>query len=254
MIENDPEHRRASERALFERYRAKRDPAVRDEIVERFFALVRHLARRYAHAAEPMEDLLQVGAIGLLKAIERYDVDNGSAFSSFAVPTVLGEIRRHFRDRTWAMRVPRGLQEIAVKLPRAEEALENSLGRPPTASELACELGVEVEELVEARLAASNHRLASLDQPAAGPAEERRPLVETIAVTDPELATAEDAVVLEGMLEHLDERRREILRLRFEEDLTQSEIGERLGISQMHVSRLLKSGLAYLRELARPAA
>src|SRR3954467_5808557 len=122
MSENR-EHRLASERALFERYRAKRDPAIRDEIVERFFPLVCHLARRYEHGHEPMEDLLQVGAIGLLKAIDRYDVDNGSAFSSFAVPTVLGEIRRHFRDRTWAMRVPRGLQELVMKLPRAEKAL-----------------------------------------------------------------------------------------------------------------------------------
>src|SRR5215204_651028 len=156
--------RRRDEDELLRRYRESRDPALRDAITERFLPLVHSLARRYAHGSEPMDDLVQVGSIGLLNAIDRFDPDNGTAFSSFAVPTILGEIKRHFRDRTWTVRVPRSLQELSGRVRVTETDLEAKLGRSPTAAELAAELGTDVEELLNARAVAAGHYAVSLDR------------------------------------------------------------------------------------------
>ena len=171
MLETPPspetpgkEGRRREEDSLFRRYAANRDPALREALAERYLPLVRSLARRYAHGSEPMDDLVQVGSIGLLNAIERYDPENGTAFSSFAVPTILGEIKRHFRDRTWSVRVPRSLQELAGRVRVTEVDLEAKLGRSPTAAELAAELGTDVEELLNARAVAAGHYAVSLDR------------------------------------------------------------------------------------------
>ena len=235
-------HRR-EEDSLFRAFAADRDPAVRGALAERHLPLVRNLARRYANGYEPMDDLVQVGCIGLLNAIDRFDPDFGTAFSSFAVPTILGEIRRHFRDRTWSMRVPRRLQELAVKIPAAEAELEADLGRSPTAAELAAVLRTDVEELLSARLVAAGYHAVSLDASMdAGDADGLK-LSERFRVAEPGFDVVDDAFVESGLLAGLDERTREMLRLYFEQDLTQSQIGERMGVSQMQVSRVLRSAM-----------
>jgi len=247
--ETSGSRRRREDDSLFQRYAASRDPVLRDALVERFLPLVRSLARRYAHGSEPMDDLVQVGSIGLLNAIERYDPDNGSAFSSFAVPTILGEIKRHFRDRTWSVRVPRSLQELSARVRSTETDLEAKLGRSPTAAELAAELGTDVEELLNARTVAAGHYAVSLDRTMGADDADGQTIADRFTVTEPGFGAVEDALTLSGLMEGLDDRTREILRLRFEQDLTQSEIGERLGLSQMHISRLIREAL---RRMAEP--
>src|SRR5215218_2085313 len=239
------EQRQREERAAFARLRAG-EPGAREALVERYLPLVRHLARRYSRASEPLDDLVQVGAIGLLGAIDRYDPDSGSAFSSFAVPTVLGEIRRHFRDRTWSVRVPRSLKELAVEARDAASAFEHRLGRAPTAAELADELGTDVERLLEARLAAAAQYPDSLDRPLGPEGGEPGSLQEHVGDDDPRLSEAEDTVSMELLTRCLGPRDRELVRLRFEEDLTQQDIADRVGLSQMHVSRLLRDALTQL--------
>jgi RNA polymerase sigma-B factor len=240
--------RRRDEDSLFRRYGADRDPALRDALVERFLPLVRSLARRYAHGSEPMDDLVQVGSIGLLNAIDRYDPANGTAFSSFAVPTILGEIKRHFRDRTWSVRVPRSLQELSGRVRVTETDLEAKLGRSPTAAELAAELGTDVEELLNARAVAAGHYAVSLDRTVGADDADGQTVADRFTVTEPGFAAVDDAFTLSGLMDGLDVRTREILRLRFEQDLTQSEIGERVGLSQMHVSRLIRDALREMSE------
>ena len=247
-----PEQQR-EERAAFARLRAG-EPGARDALAERYLPLVRHLARRYGGGLEPLEDLVQVGSIGLLNAIDRYDLDSGTAFSSYAVPTILGEIRRHFRDRTWSIRVPRSLKELAGEGRDAEIAFELREGRVPTAAELAEELGTSVERLLESRLAAAAQYPDSLDRPlwdaedAAGSVQDR------IGSDDASFEEAEDAVSLRLLTSSLAPRDRELLRLRFEEDLTQSDIAARVGLSQMHVSRLLRDALDKLEDQLEPPA
>ncbi len=220
---------------------------MREALVERYLPLVRHLARRYGRASEPLDDLVQVGAIGLLGAIDRYDPGSGTAFSSFAVPTILGEIRRHFRDRTWSVRVPRSLKELAAEARNATEAFERREGRIPTAAELAADLGIDVERLLEARYAAAAQFPDSLDRPMTAD-EEAGTVADRYGEDDPLLDEAEDGVSLEMLTSSLGARDRELLRLRFEEDLTQRDIADRVGLSQMHVSRLLRDALSSLAE------
>jgi RNA polymerase sigma-B factor len=239
--------RQREERAAFARLRAG-VPGVRDELVERYLPLVRHLARRYARGLEPLEDLVQVGSIGLLHAIDRYDPDSGTAFSSFAVPTILGEIRRHFRDRTWSVRVPRSLKELASEGREAATAFEHREGRAPTAAELAELLGADIERVLEARLAAAAQYPESLDRPWRSEEEDAGTVQDRIGTDDSRLDEAEDAVSLSMLTSCLTPRDRELLRLRFEEDLTQSDIAARVGLSQMHVSRLLRDALAKLED------
>jgi RNA polymerase sigma-B factor len=230
------------ERAAFARLHSG-DPGARAELVERHLPLVRHLARRFAGGAESLEDLEQVGAIGLLNAIDRYDPASGNAFSSFAVPTILGEIRRHFRDRTWPLRVPRSLKDLALETRDAAAEFEHRNGRAPTAAELAEKLGVDVERLLDARMASDAQYPDSLDRMVRRGDEDSATLYELVPDDDDAVDRAEDALSLELLTSRLEPRDREILRLRFEEDLTQSDIAERVGLSQMHVSRLLRDAL-----------
>jgi RNA polymerase sigma-B factor len=209
-------------------------------------------ASRYRHTSEPFDDLRQVAALGLLKAIERYDPARGPAFSSFAVPTILGELQRHFRDTTWNVRVPRDLQELANRLKPASDALERKLLRGPNVEELAELLGASTERVLEARAAARAHWAASLDAPAADENGHQK-LGDRFGTEDPALDAAEDSITLELLAEDLGQRERDILRLRFEEDLYQGEIGDRLGISQMHVSRLIRRSIEQLRRRALSA-
>jgi RNA polymerase sigma-B factor len=228
-------------------YRSTGDPAAREAIVTRFLPLVRMLAGRYQHTSEPYDDLVQVGAIGLLKAIERFDVDRSTAFSSFAVPTISGEIKRHFRDRTWIVNVPRTAKELIQRMPRAERALEAKLGRSPTSQEMAEALGVGVEEVVDARVASQTRSPAPLDAPR--DSEPGRPRGFDVVQEEAGFAAVEDAVTLDRMFEHLDDRDREILRLYVQEDLTQKAIAQRVGLSQMHVSRLMRAAITRLADI-----
>jgi RNA polymerase sigma-B factor len=239
--------RQREERAAFARLRAG-EPGARAALVERYLPLVHHLARRYSRASEPLEDLVQVGSIGLLGAIDRYDPDSGTAFSSFAVPTILGEIRRHFRDRTWSIRVPRSLKELAAEARTATDAFERREGRVPTAAELADVLGTDVERLLEARYAAAAQYPDSLDRRPAGAGDDAPTMADRIGEDDRQLDEAEGGVSLAMLTSCLGARDRELVRLRFEEDLTQRDIAERVGLSQMHVSRLLRDALGALAE------
>jgi RNA polymerase sigma-B factor len=235
------------------RFHRSRDAAERDALVERYLPLARSLAARYRHTSEPFDDLLQVASIGLLKAIERYDPDRGTAFSSFAVPTILGELRRHLRDHTWSVHVPRDLQELGQRLAPATEELALEQGRPPTVAEVAARLGVSEEEVLDAREAVAAHSPASLDEPVRGD-ETSATLADLLGVEDGEIGAAEDALLLDHYLAHLPARSREVLRLRFKEDLKQREIGAILGVSQMHISRLIRQSLEQLQAVVADEA
>ena len=243
--------RTLKERRLFAQYRGRDDQAARDALVDRFLPLATRLARRYHRGGEPLEDLVQVASIGLLKAIDRFDPARGVAFSSFAVPTIAGELKRHFRDKGWSMRVPRDLQELALRVDRATERLVHELGRAPTAAEIAHDVGVSIEQVLEAREAAAAYRAESLERPRSDDDQDGTQVVDTLGGDDPGYPQAEHSATLERMMSILSDREREILRLRFGEDLTQSEIGGRVGLSQMHISRLLRQAVARLREAAQ---
>jgi RNA polymerase sigma-B factor len=230
---------------LLERYHRERDRRDRDELVLRFLPLARHLARRYAAGAE-CDDLDQVASIGLIKALDRFDPTRGIAFSSFAVPTILGELKRYFRDLGWSVRVPRELQELAARVERAAEQLNGELGRTPTSQEIADRCGVTAELVVEARATATAHRAISLDHPTTREHDEPARVI-SVGEEDPGYARADRAVDLDRMLARLSEREQMVLYLRFEEDLVQREIGERMGISQMHVSRLITQAITALQ-------
>jgi len=216
--------------------------------VERFLPLARQLARRYQRGGELLDDLNQVASLGLLKAVDRYDPERQTAFSSFAVPTILGELKRHFRDKGWSVRVPRDLQELAVRLEPVSEELNRELGRPPTPAEIAERTGTTVEQVLEAREAAGAYRAVSLDRPREDDEEEGAGIV--LGIEDPGFGVAEDSATVERLMRVLNDREREVLRLRFAEDLTQAEIGQRVGVSQMHVSRIIRQAIARLREAA----
>jgi RNA polymerase sigma-B factor len=246
--------RDAEDRELIRRAQQDPSPQVRAQTVEAFMPLAKSLARRYHRGEEPLEDLEQVAALGLLKAIKGYDPDRGSAFASFAVPTIVGELRRHFRDKGWAIRVPRDLQELALAVQRKADAMTTDAGRPPTPQQLAEALGRDVEEVLEAREALRAMRPASLDRPSQAAEDEDDMPLQRIGDLDPEFERTEQAVTIGRLVRDLPERERKILALRFAGDLTQSEIGEELGISQMHVSRLLRRTIDELHESTRSAA
>jgi RNA polymerase sigma-B factor len=237
------------DRRLLLRYHRHNDPAAREALVQRFLPLARQLARRYQHGGEPLDDLVQVASLGLLKAIDRFEPSRETAFSSFAVPTILGELKRHFRDRGWSVRVPRDLQELAVKVDRVGDEVGRELGRAPTVDELANRLGVTAEQVLEAREAAGAYRAVSLDRPR-GEDDDDETVAQTFGAEDPGFGLAEDAATVERLMTVLSERERQVLRLRFAEDLTQSEIGARVGVSQMHVSRIIRQAVARLRDEA----
>ena len=245
----DRSRRGRDDRRLFERYQRTGDPAARAELTERFLPLARSLARRYERGSEPLDDLTQVASLALLKAIDRFDPQHGVAFSSFAVPTIVGELKRYFRDYGWSVRVPRGLQELALRAQREREEFAAEHGHAPTAAQLAQRLGVDVEQLLEAREAVGARRAASLDRPREDADDDERPVRE-LGVEDPGFAAAEDAATVSRLTAWLSQYEREVLRLRFDQDLTQSEIGARIGCSQMHVSRILRRAIAHLQAQA----
>lgn len=238
-----------SDRELFARARAG-DGRAREQLAERYLPLARRLARRYQRSEEPLEDLVQVASLGLLKAIDRFDTDRDVAFSSFAVPTILGEIKRHFRDRTWSVRVPRDLQELALRVDRTAAELSLDKHRAPTVAELAETLGVSEEQVLEALRAAGAYHAGSLDAPRPGRTDadaSGESLGDALGGEEDGFERAEERAVLAPMLARISTRERLVLTLRFGEDLTQAEIGERIGVSQMQVSRLIRQALARLR-------
>jgi RNA polymerase sigma-B factor len=251
-VESERSPSRAQEdRALFERYLDRRDPVDREALVERFLPLARQLARRYQRPEEPFDDLLQVASLGLVKAIDRFDLEREVAFSSYAVPTILGEIKRYFRDRTWSVRVPRDLQELALKVDRAVARLSLDLHRSPSVSEIARAVESGEEEVLEALEASGAYRATSLESPRGSDDDAGDTLGDTVGTDEQGFARAEDRATLAQLLRAVTPREREVLRLRFEEDLTQAEIGERIGVSQMQVSRIIRQSLARLRTVAR---
>jgi len=242
------ETRTDTESALFDRWRRRGDERARAELVNRHMPLVRQLARRYAYTSEPLDDLVQVGSVGLLQALSRYDPRVGSSFKAYAVPTILGELRRHFRDTAWSVHLPRSLQERTRSVQLAMASLQATLGRSPTIAEIAERIQATSEQVIEAMEARMAYRVESLDAPAE-PGDERDKWRMAGAV-DGGFDTAEQSAFLSRALNALPERERALVRLRFEEDLSQSEIGRRLGISQMHVSRLLRRALARMETIA----
>jgi RNA polymerase sigma-B factor len=245
-----PDEQLADERALLRRYAKDRDPVVREELTNRFMPLARRLASRYRGDREPLDDLVQVASLGLVKALDRFDPDRGVAFSSYAVPTILGELKRHFRDRGWSVRVPRDLQERIAKVDRATARLPSKLGRVPTVNEIAEHLELDPEEVLEAMQAGQAHHAMSLDAHHQSEEGEGISLTERIGDEDPGFDTVEYGVAIEDAVQSLSERDRMVLHLRFVEDLTQTQIAEQVGVSQMHVSRILRAALERLREEA----
>jgi RNA polymerase sigma-B factor len=218
----------------------------RDRIVERCLPLADHIARRFDGRGEARDDLVQVARVGLVNAVIRYDVDTGSDFVSFAVPTIMGEVRRHFRDNSWSVKVPRRLKELHLRLGAATAELSQKLGRAPTASELAAELEMDRQEVVEGLVAGSSYNTLSIDS---GGGDAKAPaIVDTLGDIDLSLVQIENREALRPLLAALPDRERAVLLLRFSESLTQTQIAERVGISQMHVSRLLAKSLARLRD------
>ena len=244
---------REIERALLIRYHRAGDLAAREELVKRCLPLARGLAGRYTYTDEPFDDLLQVASVGLIKAIDRFDPDRGAKFSSYAAPTILGELKRHFRDKGWALRVPRDLQEMTLKVGRETEALSKQLGRSPKPREVAHGLGCSVEEVLEAQQAAASYQAASLDAPTARDDDEAGTLIELMGGEDSGYELVEDREAIASSWKELPDLERSVLELRFMHDLNQREIGERIGYSQMHVSRLLRRALDRIETAAAAA-
>jgi RNA polymerase sigma-B factor len=261
--------RTRADRRLFDRYLDEQDPTGRNAIVERFLPLARQLAARYQRPEEPFDDVFQVACVGLVKAVDRFDVERGVAFSSYAVPTITGEIKRHFRDRAWSVRVPRDLQDLALRVERVIGDLTRDLGRQPSVDEVASVTDTEPEDVLEAMQASSAYRATSLDMPRAGGEDEPgATLGDTVGVVEDGYGRAEQRAMLDDLMSSLTAREREVVWLRFEHDLTQAAIGERIGVSQMQVSRarcpgssklpvlshVLRQAIAKLRVLARAEA
>jgi RNA polymerase sigma-B factor len=236
---------------LQHRYFETRDPDLRSEIVRAYTGLAYRLASRFARRGEPLDDLAQVASVGLILAVDRYDPRTGSAFARFAVPTILGELKRHFRDRAWSMRVPRRLQEIYLEAKTAIDSLTQELGRPPTYGEIADRVGVDEEHLVEALEAGRSFYAVSLNIPV--PDDNRQTEIAPGAI-DPGFISLENRRFLLALANGLPDRTRHVLELRFSKGMTQSEIARQIGVSQMHVSRILAKAISYMRERAARSA
>ena len=233
-------------RRKFSEYARTRDERLRDELVTAHLGLAEYLARRFANRGEPLDDLVQVATLGLLNAVDRFDPERGLEFSTYATPTIVGELKRHFRDKGWAIRVPRRVQELHLLLGKVVSTLSQELGRSPTIGEIARGARVSEEEVLEAIEAGHAYRFASLDTPV-GTDDESQPLTTQLGGDDQAMLATEHRVALSPLIAKLPRREQLILHLRFFEGMTQSEIARRLGISQMHVSRLLARSLTELR-------
>jgi RNA polymerase sigma-B factor len=242
---SDRDRDRGAELERFRAYRAAPTESERAALVETFQWVARHCARRFADRGEPFDDLQQVAMLGVLKAVDRFDPDVGSSFVSFALPTVLGELRRHFRDHTWAVRVPRRLKDLHVEVGSTAEFLSSENGRPPTPDQIADHLGIPVEDVLEALDAGAAYRSSPLN--VSGEHDEEMGTGQVFGEVDPELARTDDRVVLGEAIAELPPRERKILELRFAQGLSQSEIAEVVGVSQVHVSRLLRSSIRMLQ-------
>src|SRR5437763_2374309 len=236
---------------LFVRWQQHGDRSARDELVTRFLPLARKLARRYAGAREPVEDLVQVASLGLVKAVDRFDAERGTAFSSFAVPTILGELKRYFRDLGWSVHVPRGAQELALKVEEAQQQLTTKTGRPPSVQELAQYLEMPIEDVLEALETASAHHSTSLDAPRDDGEEESGSLADAFGEEDDRYELVDASVTIATAARQLSARERRVLVLRFVEDMTQTQIADQIGVSQMQVSRILRRALSRLRDLTQ---
>ena len=253
--EDLPSTTRERSRALFAQLDAGHSSAIdrsraRGELVELHLPLVEHCARRFLNRGEPFEDLVQVGTIGLIKAVDRFDTERGVEFSTYATPTILGEIKRHFRDKGWAIRVPRRLQELRMSIASATSDLSQQLGRSPTPREVADRLGVTIEDVLEGLESANAYSTLSLDA-GDGQDDGLGSMLETMGALDDALDHVEIRESIRPLIERLPPREKQILLLRFFRQMTQSQIAEQVGISQMHVSRLLTRTLAELRESIR---
>ena len=244
----------ASDEELLQRFYETRDPTVREELVNRYMQFARGMALRYRSGNEPTEDLVQVASLGLVNAIERFDPTRGIPFLGFAAPTVLGELRRHFRDRVWNLRLPRGLQERVSKMDDTITKLTGTLERAPTIREIADAMGASEEEVLEGFAGASARRTASLDAPVGSSEPDQARLGDTVGTEEEGYERVEAWATIAEALPTLSERERVVLRLRFVEDMTQSQIAEQIGHSQMHVSRILRGALARLRDELGEAA
>lgn len=242
--ERHPQLPKAEVKRLFRKLRQSDDPAIREQLIESHLGLVEYLARRFAGRGEPLDDLIQVGTIGLVKAVDRFDPKREVEFSTYATPTIVGELKRHFRDKGWAVRVPRRLQELNLRLGTVISQLSQNLQRSPTVAEISVAAEATQEEVLEALDSAHAYSLISLD---AGATEEGLSYHEQIGSEDEALEALEERVSVGPLLRHLPPRERHMLHLRFFKGMTQSEIAQELGISQMHVSRLLAKTLATLR-------
>jgi RNA polymerase sigma-B factor len=244
-----------TDRDLLRRYHGEGDLEARERLIEQYLPLVRSLARRYSYRGEQLEDLVQVGCIGLIKAIDRFDIDRGVELTTYATPNIIGEIKRHFRDKGWSVRVPRGLQELNVRLSHILEELTVQLERSPTIAELAQAADIEEEEVLEALESGQAYATLSLSAPASGDESSDLDPLESLGELEHEYEVSEDRAVLAPGLRALDERERRILHLRFFEGMTQSQIAQQIGISQMHVSRLIRRALERIRvEIAEQPA
>jgi RNA polymerase sigma-B factor len=233
--------------SLLQRYHRQGDQRARDEAIEASLPLVRSIARRFAGRGEPLEDLIQVGTIGLIKAVDRFDPSRGFAFTTYATPTVVGEIKRHFRDHGWDVRVPRALQELIVRIPKEKERLTRELGRPPTLAELAAGLGVVDELLLEAMQATTAYNADVVNRGTAADDEGSVELLDVLGRVDEGYDRCEERTLLREGMAALDERERRVLILRFTHDWTQSEIAQEIGHSQMHVSRIVRGAIEKMR-------
>jgi RNA polymerase sigma-B factor len=239
---------RVDDKILLRRYHEDGDLQAREQLIEQYMSLVRSLARRYSYRGEQLDDLVQIGAIGLIKAIDRFDLERGVELTTYATPNIIGEIKRHFRDKGWSVRVPRGLQELNVQLSRLVEQLTVQLARSPTIPELAKAAGVEEEEVLEALESGRAYTSLSLSVGGGGGDDDDLDPLESLGTEEHEYEVSEDRAVLAPGFKVLDERERKILQLRFFEGLTQSQIAQQVGISQMHVSRLIRRSLEKIRE------
>jgi len=240
---------RTDSNELFVRWQKHGDQRAREELVDRFLPLARKLARRYVGPREPFEDLMQVASLGLVKAVDRFDTQRGTAFSSFAVPTILGELKRYFRDLGWSVHVPRGAQEQALKVEEAQQQLTTKTGRPPSVQELAQFLEMGMDDVLDALETASAHHSTSLDAPRDDGEEESGSLADAFGKEDERFELVEASATISAAARELSGRERRVLVLRFVEDMTQTQIADQIGVSQMQVSRILRRALARLREL-----
>jgi RNA polymerase sigma-B factor len=234
---------------LFARWQEQSDHAARAELIRRFTPLARKLARRYTGAHEPFDDLLQVATVGLVKAVDGFDRSRGSAFSSYAVPTIVGELKRYFRDLGWSVHVPRGAQEMALRVENAQQVLVGRIGRAPTVNELAEYLELSIEEVVDALEAAAGHHSVSLDTPREDADGDAGTLADLFGAEDGRFELIEASLTIARAARYLSPRERRVLELRFAGDLTQTQIAAEIGVSQMQVSCILRTALEQLRDL-----